>query len=180
MQKLALYLDFLLNNFQYSLMMSEILYTIIEGTWSSKKYIEILSAYKVNSNSVALKQESVDVTIQYARLCLADNALSEEEINSMNILKKLLYIKEGDYYKYGRQQDVKNLIATQLYRLYEDDEINYEEAIYKVELQGLFNLSFKEFENVVRDIAKESYERGADYFKLDTYSFKYQNDTFSS
>lgn len=166
----------MLGRYHYSPAMTEIIQTIIDGKWSSMRYEEILSEYKVRSNSVEFKKESLDVAIQYAILCLEDDALSEDEIKGMYMLKRLLYIEEGDFYKYDRKQEVEGVLAAQLLKLYDDGEISYEEAIHKVDLQGLFNLSYEEFEDVVRDIAQTVYDKGADYFKLDTYSIKYKKD----
>lgn len=176
MPELIANLKKLLGRFQYSPAMTEILQSIIDGTWTSFRYDKILSEHKVRSNSVEFKKESLDVALQFARLCLEDDALSDDEIKGMNVLKRLLYIEEGDFYKYDKKHEVEGIIAAQLLKLYEDNEISYEEAVHKAELQGLFNLSFEEFEDVVRDIAQAAHDRGADYFQLDTYSFKYNPD----
>ena len=176
MQELIANLKQMLGIFQYSPAMTEILQTIIDGTWTSFRYTEILAEHKVRSNSVEFKKESLDIALQYAKLCLVDDALSEDEIKGMTILKRLLYIEEGDFYKYDKKREVTALLAAQLLKLYDDGEISYEEAIHKVELQGIFNLSYEEFEDVVRDIAQAVYDHGADYFKLDTYSIKYKKD----
>jgi len=163
----------MLGRYQYSPAMTEILQSIVDGKWTSLRHKEILAEYKVRTNSVAFKEEALDVALQYAKICLEDDAISDEEEKAMCMLKRLLGIEEGDFYKHGKKDDVQGIIAAQLYKLYDDGEINYEEALHKVSLQGLFNLSYEEFEDVVRDIAKAAQERGADYFKLDTYSIKY-------
>ena len=165
----------MLGRYQYSPAMTEILQSIVDGTWTSLRHKEILSEYKIRTNSVAFKEETLDVALQYARICLEDDAISEEEMKAMYMLKRLLGIEEGDFYKYGKKDDVKGIIAAQLYKLYDDGEINYDEALHKVSLQGLFNLSYGEFEDVVHDIAKAVLEHGADYFRLDTYSVPYEN-----
>lgn len=173
MQELIANLKKMLGIFQYSPAMTEILQTIIDGSWTSFRYAEILAEHKVRSNSVEFKKESLDVALQYAKLCLVDDALTEDEIIGMTMLKRLLYIEEGDFYKYDKKPEVTAILAAQLLKLYDDGEISYEEAIHKVDLQGLFNLSYEEFEDVVQDIAQAVYDQGADYFKLDTYSIKY-------
>jgi len=177
MQELIANLKKMLGIFQYSPAMTEILQTIIDGSWTSFRYTEILAEHKVRSNSVEFKKESLDVALQYAKLCLVDDALTEDEIKGMTMLKRLLYIEEGDFYKYDKKPEVTAILAAQLLKLYDDGEISYDEAIHKVELQGLFNLSYEEFEDVVRDIAQAVYDHGADYFKLDTYSIKYNPNT---
>ena len=160
----------LLEFYQYSPAMSAILQSIVDGTWTSIKYKEILAENGIRSNSVAFKEESLDVALQYARLCLEDDALSDEEIKGMNMLKRMLFIEEGDFYKYGRRDAVEGLIAAQLYKVYDDDFVSYAEAVHKVELQGLFNLSYEQFEDIVQEIAQAALERGANFLDLDTYS----------
>lgn len=106
MQELVVILKKMLGHLQFSPAMTEILQTIIDGTWTSIRYTEILAEHKVRSNSVEFKKESLDVALQYARLCLVDDALSEEETTGMNILKRLLFIEEGDFYKYDKKPEV--------------------------------------------------------------------------
>lgn len=160
----------LLDCYQYSPAMAELLLSIVDGTWTSIKYKDILAENGIRSNSIAFKEECLDVALQFAKQCLEDDALSDDEIYGMSMLKRLLYIEEGDFYKYGKKDDVQGIIASQLFKLYDDDYISYTEALHKVELQGLFNLSYEEFEDVVREIAQDALNRGADINNLDTYS----------
>ena len=175
MDELMFQLKRMLERYQYSPAMTEILQTIIDGKWTSIRHQNILATYKVRSNSVAFKEETLDVALQYARICLEDDAISEKETKAMYMLKRLLGIEEGDFYKYGKKDDVQGILTAQLLKLYDDGEISTEEALHKVDLQGLFNLSYEEFEDVVREIAQAAHDKGADYAKLDTYSIKYKD-----
>lgn len=172
MSELVNQLRSLLDCYQYSPAMGEILQSIVDGTWSSLKYKEILADYGIRSNSVSFKEESLDVALQFAKRCLDDDALSDDEIKGMNMLKRLLYIEEGDFYKYGKRDDVEGIIAAQLYKVYDDNFVSYAEAVHKVELQGLFNLSYEQFEEIVQEIAELALRRGADFVDLDTYSIR--------
>lgn len=163
-------LERLLAQYQYSPAMAAVLQSIVDGKWTSIRYKEILAENGVRSNSVKFKEECLDVALQFARLCLEDDALSDEEIKGMNMLKRLLFIEEDDFYKYDRRDAVKGIIAAQLYRLYDDNFISYSEAVHKVELQGLFNLSYEQFEDIVQEIAQAALNRGANFLDLDTYS----------
>lgn len=168
MGELTNQLQKMLGRYQYSPAMTEILQSIIEGQWTSLRHKEILAENKVRLNSVAFKEETLDVALQYAKICLEDDAISEEEMKAMYMLKRLLGIEEGDFYKYGKKSDVRGILAAQLYKLYDDGEINYDEALHKVALQGLFNLSYEEFEEIVHEIAQTVQEREADkYNKLE-------------
>lgn len=170
MNELVNILERLLALYQYSPAMAAVLQSIVDEKWTSMRYKDILAENGVRSNSVKFKEESLDVALQFARLCLEDDSLSDEEIKGMNMLKRLLFIEEGDFYKYNRRDAVKGIIAAQLYRLYDDNFISYSEAVHKVELQGLFNLSFEQFEDIVQEIAQSALKRGADFLDLDTYS----------
>lgn len=52
--------------------------------------------------------------------------------------------------------------------MYNDGKIDEDEAIQKAELQGLFNLSYDEFDEIVHEIARECLDKGARIQDLDT------------
>lgn len=173
MEKLSEILTKMLGGYSFSSAMKEIIQLIIEGKWTSLRYKEILKEYHVRSNSVDFKEETLDVAIEYARQCLQNDALSEEEIKGMTMLKRALFIQEGDFYTYGKKEQVQGIIAAQLLKLYEDGVIDCNEAVHKADLQGLFNLSYEEFDEIVHDIAQAALERGANIVDLDTCSIKF-------
>lgn len=172
MGHLNIYLQQIVNGYLYnSSAIRAIIQLILEGRWSTLAYEKILEEYHTRKNSVELKKDSLSVALQYAKMCLEDDALSEDEIQGMTLLKRLLFIEEGDFYKYGFKDQVKVLIMWQLNWMYNDGEIDEQEALHKVELQGLFNLSYNEFDDIVHEIARECVEKGADISKLDTNLF---------
>lgn len=142
--------------YSWSAVMTEVLQTIIERQWSTMQMREIMATYRVKEGSAAYKQECVDVAIKYVEACLEDDELTQAEINGMTLLKRMLGIEEGDFYKYGKKDQVKALIAKQLNRMYQDGEISKEDEVTKVELQGLFNLSYREFEAIEHEVEEEN------------------------
>lgn len=142
--------------YSWSAVMTEVLQTIIERQWSTMRMREIMATYRVKEGSVSYKQECVDVAIKYVEACLEDDVLTQAEINGMSLLKRMLYIEEGDFYKYGKKDQVKALIAKQLNRMYQDGEISKEDELSQVELQGLFNLSYREFEAIKHEVEEEN------------------------
>lgn len=142
--------------YSWSAAMTEVLQTIIEREWSTMRMREIMGNYRIKENSASFKQECVDVAIKYVEACLEDDVLTQAEINGMSLLKRMLYIEEGDFYKYGKKDQVNGLIAKQLNRMYQDGEISKEDEISQVELQGLFNLSYREFEAIKHEVEEEN------------------------
>ena len=140
----------------WSPVMTEVLQTIIERQWSTMRMQEIMVTYSVKDSSASYKKECVDAAIKYVEACLEDDELTQAEINGMTLLKRMLGIEEGDFYKYGKKDLVNALIAKQLNRMYHDGEISKEDEISKVELQGLFNLSYREFEVIEREVEEEN------------------------
>lgn len=142
--------------YSWSAAMTEVLQTIIEREWSTMRMREIMANYRIKENSASFKQECVDVAIKYVEACLEDDVLTQAEINGMSLLKRMLYIEEGDFYKYGKKDQVNGLIAKQLNRMYQDGEISKDDEISQVELQGLFNLSYREFDTIVKQVEEDN------------------------
>lgn len=116
-----------------------------------------------------LKEYTLDIIIDYSLLLLEDDVLTEEEVNNIRLLKIYLGIEDGDFYRNGKQKDVKQILTTQLSKLYADNIIDAKEVLMKGDLQALYGLSFDEFEAIVKEIAKEAIERGAEVKNLDTF-----------
>ncbi len=81
-----------------------------------------------------IKEELLDLLLVYINLILNDNIIDENEARSVNILKRVFKIREGDFYNY-RFDEVEEVLNRQLERLYSDNQIDKEEGLFKVELQ---------------------------------------------
>ena len=116
-----------------------------------------------------IKSESLSVIIDFAKSCLTDNYLSEEEMQNIGLLKLFLHIKDGDFIEFGRKDEVQEILSLQLEKMYEDNVINKDEAFNKTKLQELFGLSYDEFLDIVNVIARKSLANGAYLLDLDTF-----------
>lgn len=152
---------------EYSKTMSGVLQLIIEDKMNSIDLRNHLSQHGIDFNYI--KQESLSVIIDYANLCLEDGILTTEEMHNIFLLKLFFKIKEGDFYRFGKEFVVNNILTMQLQKMYKDGYIDSKEALMKVDLQALFGLSYDQFLKIVNNIAKESLDRGADIKDLDTF-----------
>ncbi|MGS2761396.1 hypothetical protein [Sinomicrobium sp. M5D2P9] len=115
---------------------------------------------KAITNNNYAKNQSLDYLISYADFILEDNFISGEELNDFEILKRIFRIKEGDFIRLKGFQ-VKEILKKQFIRMYSDDYIDKKEAIEKVNLQIMFDLSFDEFETLKEDEIISSLRGGA-------------------
>ena len=116
-----------------------------------------------------LKEELIDVIILYINIIvLEDDLISENELKNIEILKNLFKIDEGDFYKF-RYDEIKEIIRRQLYKMYIDKIVDSSEALQKVGLQELFDLSYDQFLEIVNIEDQYALERGANIEDLDTF-----------
>jgi hypothetical protein len=127
---------------------------------------KLLKKHKINS-LLDLKEELLDLILQYINIILNDNELSQKEIRNVNFLKKIFQIHERDLYKY-RYEQMKEILQKQLIRIYSDNFISPEESLHKVGLQEIFSLSYDQFLEFANREDIISVEKGADIIDLDT------------
>lgn len=152
---------------KYSEKINILLDLIIDGKLSPISRDEVLAARKIARVS-DLKEESVSVVIDYAKLCLEDGVLSDSEIDDMRMLKLFFKIGDGDFYKCKKQEEVKEILTVELQKLYADKVIDKNEALMKVDLQVMFGLSYDEFYEIVNEVAGKALKEGAKLEDLDT------------
>ena len=115
-----------------------------------------------------IKEDFLDLLIVYINLVLNDHIISENEHRNIQLLKMLFKIKEGDFHKY-RNNEIEDVLHRQFERIYRnDDRITPEEAMHKVGLQELFDLSYDQLLKFKELEVRAAIERGADISKLDT------------
>ena len=114
-----------------------------------------------------IKEELLDLILVYINLILNDNVITENEAANVKILKRVFRIKEGDFYN-QRYYEVEDVLNRQFERIYSDNQIDTEEAVLKVGLQELFDLSYDQFLELVDLEVKASLYRGGDLSDLDT------------
>ena len=130
-----------------------------------KELDNILLEYNVDYHGI--KEDFLNVILDYARLVLKDGIISQAENTNLIYLKRLFKIEEGYFFKY-KNSAIKEVIQSQLYKLYFDETIDNKEALFKAELQEFFDLSYEQMATFVNPVAEEALERGADISELDT------------
>ena len=128
----------------------------------NKNGFKTLQSFKINS---------LKLIVATAKISLKDNLISEDEIKSIRFLKLLLDIKEGDFMKDKTiAKEVSIIIKNQVELMFSDDEkIDKDESIQKVNLQEIFGLSYDEFAELTNEAAIAAWDRGSDIINLDTY-----------
>lgn len=105
--------------------------------------------------------------IVYINLILNDHIITENEKNNVRLLKMYFRIKEGDFIN-KRSNEVEDILQRQFERLYSDNLINTSESLLLVDLQGVFDLSYDQFDKLKEIEVRKALERGADISELDT------------
>jgi len=80
----------------------------------------------------------------------------------------MVWNSTGDFY-FHNKQNVENIITYQLTRIYQDNFITEEEALFKVDLQEIFDLSFDQMNDYSKKEASLSIQQGADPTDLDVF-----------
>ncbi|MCX6352696.1 MAG: hypothetical protein NTX03_12690 [Bacteroidetes bacterium] len=137
-----------------------------QNTLTPDRINDILSEYNVQK--LVAKKGLLNLILQYINIALEDNILTHKERRNIELLKMWFSIKESDFWQYT-YSDIENIITYQLKRIYLDDYITEEEALFKVDLQDIFDLSFDQMNDLVKNEAITSLKHGADALDLDCY-----------
>lgn len=158
----------LVQRHNYAERIKALLLLIADGKLNSIARDEVLQRYGVR-RITDIKEQSLDIILDYAEQCLEDGVLTDDEMNDIRLLKIFFGIQEGDFAKNGKMPRVKKIITEQMQKLYADDKIDAEEALLKSDIQGLFGLGYGKYTDIVNHVAKQALQRGADIKDLDTY-----------
>ncbi len=107
--------------------------------------LDALHIHKISD----IKTQTIGVILDYALLALQDGILTENELKNMALLKAFFKIKEGDFYKFGYEKTVNDILALQLEKMYADHKIDPQEALMQTNLQEIFGLSYDQFYKIV-------------------------------
>ena len=144
----------------------EIVDLVIESKLNRKNIQIVLSKYSIKDIGI-IKNELLDVLIEYSNIVLRDNVLSETEKTNFEFLKLYFGIKEGDFYK-NKRLEIKNILNKQFEKLYDDNLITHLEAEHNFILQEMFDLNYDQFDILKEDIIIKAIEKGAEITNLDT------------
>jgi len=135
-----------------------------KGRAVDRKIIDnILKKHNVEYESA--KEEFLDIILSYAMIIVKDSVISASESSDIKYLKNLFKINKGDFFELDNQQ-IKEIIQQQLYKLYIDNSIEKHEALFKSGLQDLFDLTNDQMAIFVNPMAYDALERGADKMHL--------------
>ena len=166
MEKIKVIVNALLARYQYSSVMKKTLELILNDKMNSLELRKCLSQENLTLDDI--KIEALSLIIDYSRVILEDNIITSDEIRNITMLKLFYQIQEGEFFEFGKKEEVMDVLLHQLRKLYADNSIDRNEAIMKTELQELFGLCYDDFLEINNIAAKEAMERGADLSKLDT------------
>jgi len=127
---------------------------------------KILKQYHIKSIE-GIREEILDMLLVYINLVLNDGVITETEAGNVKLLKRFFKIREGDFYNL-RYDEVADILHRQLSSIYLDNKIDESEALHKVGLQELFDLSYDQFLEFVNDEDKAALQRGGELSDLDT------------
>lgn len=93
------------------------------------------------------KDDATAFLLLAVRDAVSDHALTDEEVRALTHAKRIFRIEEGDFLRL-HEKEVADLLCEELERLLEDLEIDPAEAVHKVKLQDVLDLSYDEFVNL--------------------------------
>ncbi len=133
----------------------------------SKGLVEnYLTEYNVNKSLA--KVDFIHLIFEYIKVALEDNVLTVEEREDVKYLKQIFSIQPGEIYFHSKA-NVESTIACQMTRIYEDSYVTEEEALLKVDLQEVFDISFDQMNEFAKIEAGISIQKGADPKNLDIF-----------
>ncbi len=154
------------NELELSGYLKEVCLHIVEKTFTKNVLEEILTNNGVNE-SIA-KVDLIHLIFEYIKIALQDNVLTISEKEDIKLLKLWFGIQPGDFY-FHNNYNIENIITDQLTRIYQDNFITEEEALFKVDLQEIFDLSFDQMNDYSKTEASLSIQQGADPKDLDVF-----------
>ena len=167
MEKIKEVVKKLMTSHHYSSCMTNTIDLIISDKMNSLELNRCLSDNNYSIDDI--KEEALSLIIDYSKVILEDGIITKDEMRNISMLKLFYRIKEGEFFEFGKKEDVTDVLLQQLRKLYADDTIDRGEAVMKTELQELFGLCYDDFLEINNIAAKEAIERGADMSKLDTF-----------
>ena len=146
--------------------LQEICTAIIEKTLDREALRKILYHYGVSLSLI--KADLVHLTFEYIKIVLEDDILTADEKDNVSYLKLLFGLHSRDFLVYNKSY-VMQIIRYQLFRIYRDNLITNDEALFKTDLQEMFDMSFDEMNEYSKSEAIDALQRGADIKDLDIF-----------
>ena len=120
---------------------------IVAGNLSRKSFDEFLEKQGFG-NTHKLKEVFLDIVLSYAKICVQDHELTDDEQNNLLLLNILFRIKEGDFLKF-RDRVVQYILSTQLSQMLQNRFLLKKEEILLANLQRVFSLSTNQYLDLI-------------------------------
>ncbi|RYE33850.1 MAG: hypothetical protein EOP48_30630 [Sphingobacteriales bacterium] len=140
---------------------------IAEGEFSIDNISDVMKRYGIR-DIAQLKPQTLDMILAYVRAVVSDNVITAREAENVKFLKRFFKIQEGDFYSL-RRIDVEQVLDKQLQLMFQNRVVDNEEALQKVDLQAMFDLSYDQFLKLSENAVKVAIDSGADPMNLDTF-----------
>jgi hypothetical protein len=163
-EQLVKAIQFIEDNIELPNYVSAILQSAKEKEFHIKEFGEMLSRYNINE-SIA-KIDFLNITLEYIKIILENNAINEEALENVRFFKLLFRINSSDFYLH-KKFEIEQIIKYQLAKFYSDNKISPQEAFLKTEIQELFDLSFDQMNEYAKDEAITLFKRGINPLDLD-------------
>lgn len=133
---------------------------------TTNKDVEQACARHRERDAVHLKLESLDFLLGYAGYILEDGVITSGEAYDFAALKRVFSIQEGDFLQF-RNFHVREVLKKEFIRIYSDRFVDDKEELLQVDLQGMFGLSYDQFEEIKQDEVIRALLNGANPADLD-------------
>ncbi len=132
---------------------------------------KILTEYNIKRVE-DIKEDLLDMLFAYITFVLDDSFITDNEAMNFKQLKRFFRIREGDFYKYHYRK-IEDVLDKQFEHIYADNKIDTKEALHKVGLQELFDLSYDQFLKLVNKEVRAAFERGPALMNLTLFLLKH-------
>src|SRR5215204_2162315 len=146
---------------------NELAELIGQGQFNLQNLDDVLQRHKVK-DIVQINAQILDLVLSYIWLIVSDNVITFKEAENVKFLKRFFRIKEGDFYL-SKYADIELILDRQFELMYQNNVIDNDEALQKVELQEMFDLSYDQFLKLSKKAVDSAIDRGADPMDLDTF-----------
>ena len=126
---------------------------IASGALSRRSFDELMASEDFSASS-HVKESLLDLILVFARKCIQDHELSEEEMSELATLTTIFRIEEGDFYQL-RPAVVHEVLTAQATRILEDRYVTKQEDILQRDLQRVFGLSYDQYVTFLRPLVKQ-------------------------
>jgi hypothetical protein len=121
---------------------------IASGNLSRVSFEQLLEKEGVK-DARQLKEVLLDQVLFYAKTCVQDHELTDDEQNNLLLLNILFRIEEGDFLQL-RKRVIQNILSTQISQTLQDRLIIKSEEILLANLQRIFGLSTSQYANLIQ------------------------------